>query len=729
MGRFGAAIITVLLLAAAIGASRQTPTLVPPPVRDSDLSLTIEPVGKMPTPANATTPTTAGSSLLLIDQASAIYRWDGSTAQPLLLIKSVPSGIQPIGSEAILNAAANANGTVLFVVFTSSSTPRGITPRRSTRPGADAWQVLYRFDLGAGGLSNPRPIAALQVRTDGHTGGGLAVLADETVLFATGDNGDAGEDGRTWAQDLASHLGKILRIDSRDGSISVVAAGVRNPQQLSVGAREGEAYLDFVDMGGSLAEEFNSIALTDLLRDGAAINFGWGRNSKDGKAREGMLFIDGTGAAQGAAPANEPGFRSPWAHFGRENRKSFGVSGPVASDASFRRITALCGDLPGGELFALIGSRRNAGQPVFRVALVDREGKPVTLLQLSGSQRADPRFFNFPDGSAGVLLEKTGEFFRLTERSQASASSTVVRDGFFDSGGVTIHYAEQGAGPAVILLHEIDGGIRSWINAGVTTRLAASFRTIAIDMRAHGLSGKPHDPQQYGAEMARDVIRLMDKLGIAKAHIVGYSLGAEIALMLMASEPDRLLSVTLGAGVGRLRTRSTDAQHMEEEALEYLNFGVSPKLYLEEWPEGTPDPTLEQLRVLAATALADPSRDRQALAALSRARPARIVSPEKVAVTRMPVLAIAGSKDPELPELNALEKLRPGVTVSVIEGAMHSGPAQALDRPEFQDRLMAFLLNRKNIAETVNRPRNDVHANQLADFARGGRAGVRRSLY
>jgi len=683
-------LLVVLIVTADVALRSQQAPLVPKAVSPSDLSVTIEPVGKMPAASNPTSPFVAGSTLILIDQAGALLRWDGATAQPLLSIKTPPAGLQPTGSEAIVNAASNAAGNAVFVVFTSTSTPRGVTPRRSTRPGADAWQVLYRYDFDGTALTNPRPFAALQVRTDGHTGGGLAVLADDTVLFATGDNGDSGEDGRAWAQDPASHIGKILRIDPKDGQVTVVAAGVRNPQRLSVGAREGETYLDFAEMGGSVAEELNSISITDLLREGAAINFGWGR-ARDGRAREGTIYISAAGAADGAIAGVEPAFRSPVATLGRESRQQFGISGPVSSDVSFRRISVLFGDLPGGDVFALTGSRRELAQPVFGVELVDRDGKPVSLKQIGGGQRADPRFFNFPDGSAGVLIEKTGEFFRLTERGRESARSPVARDGYFDSAGVRIHYAEQGAGPAVILLHELDGGIRSWNAAGIVANLARDFRVIAIDLRGHGLSGKPRDPSQYGAAMAHDVIRLMDSLSISKAHVVGYSLGSELAAMLMAGDPARLLSVTLAAGVGRLRVRPTDNQHLEEEALEYTNIGVSPKLYLEQWPDGTPDPTTEQLRALAAIALADPGRDRLALAALSRARPARVVATEKIGSTSMPVLGIVGSRDPELPEYDVLKKLRSGVAVTVIDGAMHAGPDRALDRPEFLAALRGFL--------------------------------------
>jgi hypothetical protein len=53
-------------------------------------------------------------------------------------------------------------------------------------------------------------------------------------------------------------------------------------------------------------------------------------------------------------------------------------------------------------------------QPVFHVAF-EGPGGTVTLAGLAGG-RPDPRLFHFPDGSAGILLERTGQFYRLTER-------------------------------------------------------------------------------------------------------------------------------------------------------------------------------------------------------------------------------------------------------------------------------------------------------------------------
>src|SRR5699024_5036329 len=124
-------------------------------------------------------------------------------------------------------------GTTVFVMFISSVVPDAI-PRRSSPRDPDAWYVLYQYAFDGTRLTAPKPITAMQVRTDGHTGGGLAVLADGTVLFAPGDNGDSYEDGWAYSQDPDVHLAKLLRIDPATGAVAVAALGVRAAQRLVV---------------------------------------------------------------------------------------------------------------------------------------------------------------------------------------------------------------------------------------------------------------------------------------------------------------------------------------------------------------------------------------------------------------------------------------------------------------------------------------------------------------
>ena len=161
--------------------------------------------------------------------------------------------------------------------------------------------------------------------------------------------------------------------------------------------------------------------------------------------------------------------------------------------------------------------------------------------------------------------------------------------------------------------------------------------------------------------------------------------------MLLAAQPDRVITATLIAGAGRFRWLPTDNQHLEEIALEYENFGVSPKLFLERSPDGTPDPTIEELRSLAAEALADPARDVRALAAYSRARRSRMVAPDALARVRVPALAVVGSRDPEQGAVAALKQIRPDLVVLVVEGATHAGPASIIGSQQLLSEIRTLL--------------------------------------
>src|SRR6185503_9489545 len=419
--RFTKAVGTVAACAVVVGTvvtaappnRGKNQRLVPDSVRASKLTVRLDYVGRMPSNTNPTSPAVVGSQLLLIDQWGYLDAWDGTSTHLLLSPANAPAGIILVSSEALLNVAANATGTI-YVVFTSSTVPSGIPQLVSTRPCADAWHVLYQYDFDGTALSNPRGITALQVCRDNHTSGGLTMLTDGTLLFATGDNGSPGEDGFSYPQDIAGHLGKILRINPANGSTQVVARGIRNAQRITVDPNGGDPYLVFADIGGWVAEELNGMRLTELLAGGSTPNVGWGRNI-DAKAREGWFYIDPTGIAVGAAPRPEFGFVQPIAQFGREGADAIAVSGPVVSQQSFAQIRSLFGDLVSGAVYAIAGAPSLRGQTVFRVGLRDSNSQTVTLKGLAGGNRPDPRFFNFPDGTAGVLLERTGEFFRLTE--------------------------------------------------------------------------------------------------------------------------------------------------------------------------------------------------------------------------------------------------------------------------------------------------------------------------
>jgi pimeloyl-ACP methyl ester carboxylesterase len=135
-------------------------------------------------------------------------------------------------------------------------------------------------------------------------------------------------------------------------------------------------------------------------------------------------------------------------------------------------------------------------------------------------------------------------------------AALAVRADEFDSDGVKIHYTVQGSGEPVILIHGLYSSARlNWDLPGITAELAKHYQVITFDNRGHGQSGKPEAEGEYGVKMSEDVVRLMDHLHIAKARIVGYSLGGMIAMKLVVTHPDRVNSVVLG-GMGWLKAGS-----------------------------------------------------------------------------------------------------------------------------------------------------------------------------
>ncbi len=125
-------------------------------------------------------------------------------------------------------------------------------------------------------------------------------------------------------------------------------------------------------------------------------------------------------------------------------------------------------------------------------------------------------------------------------------------DKSFDSSGVRIRYVDKGTGHPIVLLHGKGNNLdAAWIRTGVLANLAKDHRVIAMDLRGHGKSGKPHDPEAYGEEMGRDVVRLLDHLQIRRAHILGYSMGGGVNAKLLTTHPDRYFTAILGGSSGR----------------------------------------------------------------------------------------------------------------------------------------------------------------------------------
>jgi len=99
-----------------------------------------------------------------------------------------------------------------------------------------------------------------------------------------------------------------------------------------------------------------------------------------------------------------------------------------------------------------------------------------------------------------------------------------------------LNHIDTGSGPPVVLLHGLFGSAR---NFGTVQRaLAASFRVIAMDARNHG--GSPHATGMRYATLAADVVETLDAIGVARAAVLGHSMGGKTAMTLAIMAPERV---------------------------------------------------------------------------------------------------------------------------------------------------------------------------------------------
>jgi len=134
--------------------------------------------------------------------------------------------------------------------------------------------------------------------------------------------------------------------------------------------------------------------------------------------------------------------------------------------------------------------------------------------------------------------------------------AALARADEFTSSGVKIFYTVQGSGSPVVLIHGLhSSGAMNWTMPGITTALAQNHRVIIMDCRGHGKSDKPETDAEYGTAMVEDVVALLTRLDIRKAHIAGYSMGGMIALKTAVQHPERVQCLLL-CGMGWLQDGS-----------------------------------------------------------------------------------------------------------------------------------------------------------------------------
>ena len=229
----------------------------------------------------------------------------------------------------------------------------------------------------------------------------------------------------------------------------------------------------------------------------------------------------------------------------------------------------------------------------------------------------------------------------------------------FTRDGLTLAYDEFGPGDArkaIVLVHGFSSNKNeNWKRMGWYDAIAGKgLRGLALDCRGHGESAKPHDPAAYDRrQMAGDVFALMDHAGIERAHLLGFSMGAHIALTVAMSDGGRIDHLVVAGVGGRIFEPPTDpdgmARAMEAES-----------------PDQIADPMMKSFRHFAD----EQKEDRLALAACSRG-PREAITRDALFAIRRPTLVIAGQRDELAGPPQGLAKEIAGAKAVTLPGCDH----------------------------------------------------------
>lgn len=232
---------------------------------------------------------------------------------------------------------------------------------------------------------------------------------------------------------------------------------------------------------------------------------------------------------------------------------------------------------------------------------------------------------------------------------------------------VAVHASVEGPpdAPVVLLIGSLGSTLEMWDPQ--VPALAESFRVARYDTRGHGRSPVPPGPYALD-DLVDDAVALLDRLEVARAHVVGLSLGAMTAMRLAAREPDR---------VGRLALLCSAAQFADPTSWDSRAAAVRARgavavadAVVQRWFTAPfrlarPDLAEHWRSVIASTPAEGYASCCEAIARLA-------LLPDLPRITA-PTLVLAGADDPAAPpdEMRTIAQAVPGARLVVLPEAAH----------------------------------------------------------
>jgi pimeloyl-ACP methyl ester carboxylesterase len=238
------------------------------------------------------------------------------------------------------------------------------------------------------------------------------------------------------------------------------------------------------------------------------------------------------------------------------------------------------------------------------------------------------------------------------------------------SDGVQLAYHELGQGWPVVLLHGLFSDAQmNWIKFGHAALIAGrGFRVIMPDLRAHGLSGRPHEPEYYPRGiLARDLRELVAKLGLSDFDLGGFSLGARTTVEGVGEGLRPRRAILGGAGLEGLR-------QWERRK----NFFLEAIELFDRIPRG--DPHWLSIQFMKSQKI-----DRIAAALLLESFADAFM--DWLAAFTMPTLVVCGSEDDDNGSAEELAAALPNATFKEVPGTHMS----SVTKPELGEAIADFL--------------------------------------
>jgi 2-succinyl-6-hydroxy-2,4-cyclohexadiene-1-carboxylate synthase len=252
----------------------------------------------------------------------------------------------------------------------------------------------------------------------------------------------------------------------------------------------------------------------------------------------------------------------------------------------------------------------------------------------------------------------------------------------------------QGTGGPLLLIHGFTGRGTSW--GRHATAFARRRRVISVDLPGHGRAGIPSDPGRASVErMADDLAVILGRVGATPADVIGYSLGARLALRLAIVHPGAIRRLVLESPSAGLPTEpARSARRAADAALADRLERDGIEVFVDEWERQPVFASHRRLPTATAARLrSERLRNRPAgLAASLRGAGQGVMAPlhDRLAEVQAPTLVIAGALDTAgCTRAESVAAAIPGARLVVLAGAGHT---PHLETPAaFRSLALAFL--------------------------------------